>query len=119
MNVMTFIVIDPDARMRDTRDSKTVYNYAMPGSVLLPVGSYVPVIRAGRECIGIARVESVEIREESTTVRFTLVDKGGDYSAIYKLYKLNAGQMGDEYGDDSFDDDGSTLTRDALRNIFR
>ena len=119
MNVMQFIIVDSDARMRDTRDTKTRYTYAMPGSVLLPVGSYVPVIRAGRGCLGIARVESIEIREESTTVTFTMVDKNGNYDAIYTLYKLNAGRMDEDYGDDGYDDDGSTLTKETLRNIFR
>lgn len=123
MNVALFIVMEHDTRLGDTRSRDKTYQYTVGGAVIFPVGAYVPVIRSGDGCLGIAQIISTEMRETSTTVTFKFVERDGNYQALYKLYKLNARMQktGSDEDEDSYypGRPDADVSREDLLNIFR
>lgn len=90
MNFGNFIVVERDSDLQVLRRG-TTYEYTMSGSWIFEPGSYVPVVKVGYKCIGIAKIVTVLISETTTAIEFLCVEsssKDDRYNAYYDLFKL-------------------------------
>lgn len=90
MTFGNFIVVERDSDLQVLRRGVS-YDYTMSGSWIFEPGSYVPVVKVGYKCIGIAKVTTVLMSETTTTIEFLCVEsstKDDRYNAYYDLFKL-------------------------------
>lgn len=90
MKISNFIFIDTDSNTNFYAGKK--YQYTNTGTLLYPIGSIIPVIRKGKNCIGLAKVLSFMVTEDTTTVQFQMLGKINEASkeAYYALYLQSA-----------------------------
>lgn len=102
MKISNFILIDNDSSTTFYASRK--YQYTNTGSIIYPIGSIVPVIRKGKNCVGLAKVVSFMVTEDTTTVAFTMLGKISDQTkeAYYALYSQDA-SFGTRDADDIYE----------------
>lgn len=146
MYISNYIILEEDTDLRRLRAGDGTHKFTMDGQVLMTPGAVIPVIRPGVDCIGLAKVEVVTIREDNTTIFFRMLNNGNmNFKAIYEAYatsEYNGGQRsgnsrGGSFGipranapkfnpktdyignDDEDDDSSSGLSRADIDKIFR
>lgn len=90
MTFGNFIVVERDSDLKVLRRGVS-YDYTMSGNWIFEPGAFVPVIKVGYRCIGIAKVESVLMTETTTTIQFLCAESATQddrYNAYYDLFKL-------------------------------
>lgn len=102
MKLTNFITIDGDANMNFFANRK--YHYTNTGSLIYPIGQIIPVIRKGKDCVGLAKVVSFMVTEDTTTVEFLMLGKINDASkeAYFALYSQGA-SFGTAGADDMYE----------------
>lgn len=103
MKFGTFIIIDNDANMR-FQAGKT-YNYTQSGVIIYPIGKLLPIIRKGSDCIGLGKIISFTVTEETTRVTFTTMGKLSNEAkdAYYGLYRQDVTFSSHSSNDDIYD----------------
>lgn len=102
LSLETFIVIDAETKMSSIKTGGQ-YEWTNSGMKLYPIGTILPIIKKGKECMGLGVVRSMTITESSTTIVFEVVEQGRDYSAYYNLYR-NQNTVGYTNATDSYDE---------------
>lgn len=75
-------------------EEESTYYYALSGEVVYQIGSVLPVITKGKECIGLGKVTKVESNGNVTKVFFTFYETTRENKkAYYSLYTSNAGNV--------------------------
>lgn len=91
MEFETYIVLEKGTNLKRLKSGDGTYSYTVGGQCYFPVGKTIPVISLDENsCIGIATVEVVTIRKDSTTVYFKFIDNH-NYSQIYAAWMLQSG----------------------------
>lgn len=100
MEIAQFITVNKDHPGKFYEGDS--YSHTESGLKLFPVGSIVPVIRKGTDCIGLATIISASMSENSTKVTFSMKGPIGKESkkAFYNWYLICNGMRGDMYETD-------------------
>ena len=142
MQIGNYIILEEDTDLRRLRAGDGTHKFTVDGQVIITPGSIVPVIRSGVDCIGLAKVNAITMREDSTTIFFTMLSGANvNYKALYEAFETatwngsNSGEsvQGGNFGipkagkirfsdkhRHSEDDDGPVgLTQDDIRRLYR
>lgn len=84
-NFSSFLVMDNAKRFK----VGGVYDERVSGYQILNIGTYVPVIVKGGGCVGMAKIESLLLTNNTTSVRFTFynVPSMKEGQIYYNLYR--------------------------------
>lgn len=98
MKFLNFIVVDESL-------SKGNNFFTVTGECYLPLEKVVPVIKAGKGCIGVGVVKALHITSSSTEIQFLFENEisKSKKEAYYDLYKNNIGaDESDPYETEAF-----------------
>lgn len=134
MEFETYIVLEKGTELRRLKSGDGTFAYTVGGKAYFPVGKAIPIISLDEgTCIGIANVEVVTIRVDSSTVYFRIIDKH-NYPQIFNAYMLQSGSsdaassgthFGIPNGRHSFrnrrdyEDEDDEISKDDIENILR
>lgn len=91
--VASYLVLDNNQRYRTGAE----YDRTINGYCLFNIGAYVPIIVKGVGCIGTARIRTILLSKDTTSVRFVynpINEKEGEVH--YTMYRNIVSNMSDE-----------------------
>lgn len=114
MEIANFIVIDDSTKR--CREDNEIFKHTVNGTVFMPIGVTLPVIRKGHGCQGLGVVTELRITSTSTTMFFKIYNCAPEAgNAYYSLYRnqltTSASALDDVY------DNTDVIIPGALQNV--
>lgn len=91
MEFETYIVLEKGTNLKRLKSGDGTYSYTVGGKAYFPVGKAIPIISLDEcTCIGIANIEVVTIRAESSTVYFRIISTQKS-PQVYNVWMIQSG----------------------------